>query len=179
MVIVSPSRQNMHKKFSRTFLEMMWNWSCTKPKHRAGGTGAAGRRSQAPAEQHLWYRFEEKMLSHSFSPPFTEGKWLYFQRCWAPWIPLTSAGTTTVSHLWGQGITSPSYKTNFRHLTAQIFSLVSLQLTISDHNSLMSSFLSHNWCKINLSINHLNHTIRDHHKPSLNIYSLEYAAPRQ
>lgn len=80
VVIISPSRQKLQRKLFPTFLQMMWSWSCTKPRHRAGDTGAAGRRSQAPAEQFLWHCFEENMLSHLFSPPSAKTKWFRFLR---------------------------------------------------------------------------------------------------
>lgn len=96
-----------------------------------------------------------------FHLPLLRLNGLIFKGAKPPRLPLTSAGMTTVPHFWGQGVTSPSYKTNFRHLTTQTLSLVSLQMKISGHNSLVSSFLSHNWCKINLGINHPIFTVRE------------------
>lgn len=152
----------MRKKLFCIFLPMMWNWSCRKPKHRAGGTGAAGRRSQAPAEPHLWHCFEEKMLSLLFSPPFTEAKPADSQRRRVSLPPIDFIWNNNCVSLLGPGGHLLCQATKLTLGTwLHILSLVSLQLKISGHNSSVSSFLSYNSCKINLGINHLSLTITE------------------
>lgn len=92
-------------------------------------------------------------------------EWFDFQRRQASLAPTDFNWNDNFVSLHGQGVTSPSYKTNFRHLTTQTLFSVSLQMKTSGHNSLESSFLSHKACKINLGTNHPSLTITE---PNIN-----------
>jgi len=87
MVIVSPGRQ---KKITKNSSALFFKWceiglaqsQCTELVAQVLLAGGLGHQLSNTSG-----RFEEKMHSHLFSPPFTEAKWLDFQRGQASLAP--------------------------------------------------------------------------------------------
>lgn len=154
MVIVSPSIHTVcTKSFFCTFHQMMLNWICTKPRLRDGGTGAAGRKSPTPAEQHWWCCFEEKIFSPLFSPPFTKAKWLDFQRCWACLPPTDFSWNENCVPFLGPVGWQATKLISGTWLHTLYF--IYLLLKLAGYNSLVC------WCGIILGINHPSLTMRE------------------